>query len=102
MASRQKRQKTEGQLGGKVAVGAATAIGAAAAIEEEEEGEIWDEDIRIFFFGLVVAVCGKPREPYNRGGRIWSLAVRTNRAFRNKPAASASKLRQTAHLAISL
>ena len=58
--------------------------------------------IRIFFFGLVVAVCGKPREPYDRGGRIWSLAVRTNRASRNKPAASASKLRQTAYLVISL
>ena len=58
MASRQKRQKTEGQLGGKVAVGAATAIGAAAAIEEEavkeEEGEIWDEEALNALFNKIV------------------------------------------------
>ena len=42
-----KRQKTEGQLGGKAAAGAATAAGAAAATGEEavkeEKGEIWDK-----------------------------------------------------------
>jgi hypothetical protein len=45
-----KRQKTEGQLGGKAATGAAAgaATGAAAATGEEaikdEEGEIWDKE----------------------------------------------------------
>src|ERR1700679_1873389 len=55
-----------------------------------------------FFWGWLLrfaAVCG---EPYDRGGRIWSLAIRTNRAFRSKFAAFASKLRQTACFAINL
>ena len=52
--------------------------------------------------GWLLQSAANRREPYDRGGRIWSLAVRTNRAFRNKPAASASKLRQTVHLTINL
>ena len=56
----------------------------------------------IFFWGQLLrfaAVCG---EPYDRGGRIWSLAIRTNRAFRSKFTAFASKLRQTACFVINL
>ena len=56
----------------------------------------------IIFLGWLLRFAANRREPYDRGGRIWSLAVRTNRTFRNKPAASASKLRQTAHLTINL
>ena len=52
--------------------------------------------------GWLLRFAANRRELYDRGGRIWSLAVRTNRAFRNKPAASVSKLRQTAHFIINL
>ena len=52
--------------------------------------------------GWLLRFTANRRELYDRGGRIWSLAVRTNRAFRNKPAASVSKLRQTAHFIINL
>ena len=51
-----KRQKTEGQLGGKTTVGAP----AAAAIEEEavkeEEGEIWDKEALDALFNKTVYV----------------------------------------------
>ena len=64
----------------------------------------------IFFLGWLLRFAANRREPYDRGGRIWSLEKRchlislfaANRTFRNKPAVSASKLRQTAHLIISL
>ena len=55
-----------------------------------------------FFLGWLLRFAANCREPYDRGGRIWSLAIRTNRAFCNKFAAFASKLQQTACSAISL
>ena len=39
-----KRQKTEGQLGGKAAAGAAAAAATGEEAVKEEEGEIWDEE----------------------------------------------------------
>jgi hypothetical protein len=69
------------------------------------KNELYTAELRtsgFFFWGWLLrfaAVCG---EPYNRGGRIWSLANRTNRAFRSKFTTSASKLQQTAHFIISL
>ena len=52
--------------------------------------------------GWLLQFTANCREPYDCGGRIWSLAICTNRAFCNKFAVFASKLRQTACFAISL
>ena len=52
--------------------------------------------------GWLLRFAANCREPYDRGGRIWSLAIRTNRAFRNKFTAFASKLQQIACFVISL
>jgi hypothetical protein len=56
----------------------------------------------IFFWGWLLRFAAVYGEPYNRGGRIWSLANCTNHTFRSKFAMSASKLRQTAYFIISL
>src|ERR1700679_1249230 len=56
----------------------------------------------IFFWGWLLRFTAVYGELYDHGGRIWSLANYTNRAFRSKFATSASKLRQTAHFIISL
>ena len=49
-----KRQKTEGQLGGKTAAGAAAAAATGEEAVKEEEGEIWDEEALDALFDEIV------------------------------------------------
>ena len=45
-----------------------------------------------FFYSRLLRFAANCRKLYDRGGCIWSLAIRINRAFYNKFAASTSKL----------
>ena len=49
-----------------------------------------------FFLGWLLQFAANCRKLYDRGGRIWSLAIWVNPAFCNKFAVSASKLQQNA------
>ena len=69
-------------------------------INHTQNNQVLHQDF--FFWGQLLRFTTVYGEPYDRGGCIQSLAIRTNRAFRSKFAAFASKLRQTAYFAINL